>query len=120
MTNHFQSLRRNFLKPATTAGASSYFLETQSKTTSTAIDPQADIIFFNGRIATQDERRSFADAVAIKDSHFLVVGTDKEVTAARKDNTQVINLKKRTVIPGLNDSHIHLICGGLNYNLARR
>lgn len=88
--------------------------------TSTAVDPQADVILFNGRIATQDECRSFADAVALKDGRFLVVGTEKEVMAAKGDNTQVINLKKRTVIPGLNDSHIHLIRGGLNYNLELR
>lgn len=88
--------------------------------TSKASDTQADIILFNGRIATQDECRSFADAVALKNGRFLVVGTEKEVMATRADNTQVINLKKRTVIPGLNDSHIHLIRGGLNYNLELR
>lgn len=120
MTNHSQSSRRNFLKLAAAASASSYFLGTQRKATSTGIDPQADIILFNGRIATQDERRSFADAVAIKNGRFLVVGTEKEVMATKGDNTQVINLKKRTVIPGLNDSHIHLIRGGLNYNLELR
>lgn len=36
------------------------------------------------------------------------------------DQTQVINVGGRTVIPGLNDSHIHLIRGGLNYNLELR
>jgi predicted amidohydrolase YtcJ len=37
-----------------------------------------------------------------------------------KARTQVIDLKQRTVIPGLNDSHLHLIRGGLNYNLELR
>src|ERR1044071_1220219 len=36
------------------------------------------------------------------------------------DQTQIVNLNKRTVIPGLNDSHLHLIRGGLNYNLELR
>jgi predicted amidohydrolase YtcJ len=40
--------------------------------------------------------------------------------AWRGDQTQLINLNKRTVIPGLNDSHTHLIRGGLNYNLELR
>ncbi len=38
----------------------------------------------------------------------------------RGSATQVIDLQKRTVIPGLNDSHLHLIRGGLNYNLELR
>lgn len=119
MTNHSQSSRRNFLKLAAAAGASSYLLGTQ-RTTSTPNPTQADLILIDGRIATQDERRSFVDAVAIQDGRFLVVGTEKEVMATKGDRTQVINLRKRTVIPGLNDSHIHLIRGGLNYNLELR
>ena len=120
MINHSQSSRRNFLKLAAAAGASSYFLGTQRMATSTTTDTQADVILTNGRIATQDNRRSFATAAAIKDGRFLAVGTEREVMATRGDNTQVINLRKRTVIPGLNDSHIHLIRGGLNYNLELR
>lgn len=80
----------------------------------------ADLIVMNGRLATQDERRAFAAAAAIKDGHFIAVGTDKEVMAYKGDNTRVINANGRTVIPGLNDSHIHLIRGGLNYNLELR
>lgn len=80
----------------------------------------ADLILFNGRIATQDERRSFASAVAIKDGRFIAVGTDQEVMATQASSTQVINLQQHTVIPGLNDSHLHLIRGGLNYNLELR
>ena len=68
----------------------------------------------NGRIATQDERRSFASAVAITEGRFLAVGTDKEVSAHKGDTTQVIDVGGRTVIPGLNDSHLHLIRRGLN------
>ena len=81
---------------------------------------QADLILFNGRITTQDDRRSFVDAVAIEEGRFLVVGTEKKVMATRGDHTQVIDLCHRTVIPGLNDSHLHLIRGGLNYNLELR
>lgn len=81
---------------------------------------QADLILLNGRIATQDDSRSFAEAVAIKGDRFLVVGTEKDVMATRGDETRVIDLRGRTVIPGLNDSHLHLIRGGLNYNLELR
>ena len=80
----------------------------------------ADLIAYNGKIATQDEQRSMVEAVAIRDGKFLATGTDREVMARRGEETQVINLSKRTAIPGLNDSHTHLIRGGLNYNLELR
>jgi predicted amidohydrolase YtcJ len=81
---------------------------------------RADLILHNGRVATQDQRRSIAAAVAIKDGKFLAVGTDKDVLAYRGDKTQVIDVGGHTVIPGLNDSHLHLIRGGLSYNMELR
>ena len=80
----------------------------------------ADLILYNGRVHTVDREKPTASAVAIKDGRFLAVGTDAEAMALRGDATQVIDLKQRTVIPGLNDSHLHLIRGGLNYNLELR
>ena len=80
----------------------------------------ADIIAYNGKIATQNGQRSMVEAVAIRDGKFLAVGTDREMMAWRGDQTQLINLNKRTAIPVLNDSHTHLIRGGLNYNLELR
>ena len=79
-----------------------------------------DLILHNGRIATQDEQRSFAEAVAIKDGVFFAVGADRDVLALRAATTQVIDLGGRTVVPGLNDSHLHVIRGGLNFNLELR
>lgn len=79
-------------------------------------DLEPDLILMNGRIATQDERRSFAQAVAIQDGRFAAVGSDDHVIALRGENTDVIDLGGKTVIPGLNDSHMHPIRGGLNYN----
>src|SRR2546425_159647 len=80
----------------------------------------ADVIIMNGRIATQDERRSFASAAAIKDGRFIAVGSDKDVMAHHGEKTQVIDVQGRTMIPGLNDSHMHPIRGGLNYNMELR
>jgi predicted amidohydrolase YtcJ len=80
----------------------------------------ADLIAYNGKIATQNEQRSMVEAVAVLDGKFLAVGTDREMMAWRGEQTQLINLNKRTAIPGLNDSHTHLIRGGLNYNLELR
>src|SRR5262245_12415528 len=91
-----------------------------SAQTSETPHPDASIILINGRIATQDERRSFATAVAIKDGRFLAVGSDQEILAYRGEHTQVVDVGGRTVIPGLNDSHLHIIRGGLNYNMELR
>ncbi|KAB0488779.1 amidohydrolase [Pseudomonas reinekei] len=80
----------------------------------------ADLILFNGRLHTVDPEKPHASAVAIKDGRFIAVGSDAEAMALRGDATRVVDLQKRTVIPGLNDSHLHLIRGGLNYNLELR
>src|SRR5450830_419358 len=80
----------------------------------------ADLILFNGQFHTVDRENPRATAVAIRQGRFVAVGTDGEAMALRGSATQVIDLKGRTVIPGLNDSHLHLIRGGLNYNLELR
>lgn len=82
--------------------------------------PSADVIVHNGRIATQDKDRSFVQAVAIKGGRFFVVGSNQEVLKVRGDQTRMIDVGSRTVIPGLNDSHMHIIRGGLNYNMELR
>ena len=81
---------------------------------------EPDMILMNGRIATQDERRSFAQAVAIQDGRFASVGSTEQIMALRGAKTEVIDLVGKTVIPGLNDSHMHPIRGGLNYNMELR
>lgn len=83
-------------------------------------DAIADLILFNGRLHTVDRDKPRASAVAIKDGRFIAVGNDAQAMALRGAGTQVVDLMGRTVIPGLNDSHLHLIRGGLNYNLELR
>ena len=80
----------------------------------------ADLILFNGQFHTVDRSKPLASAVAIKDGRFVVVGNDTQAMALRGSATQVIDMHGRCVIPGLNDSHLHLIRGGLNYNLELR
>jgi predicted amidohydrolase YtcJ len=78
------------------------------------------IILMNGKFHTLDPLRPQASAVAIKDGLFEAVGSDDHVMALRDADTGVIDLKQHTVIPGLNDSHTHVIRGGLHYNLELR
>ena len=80
----------------------------------------ADSIYFNGKIATQDEARSFVTALAVRDGRICAAGADGMVLGYRGERTQVVNLQGRTVIPGLNDSHLHIIRGGLNFNMELR
>ncbi|GGP24405.1 amidohydrolase [Silvimonas amylolytica] len=80
----------------------------------------AALILHNGAIHTVDSANPIASALAVADGRFLAVGSDIEVMRYRDDQTRVIDLRGRTVVPGLNDSHLHLIRGGLNYNLELR
>src|SRR5262245_52246810 len=80
----------------------------------------ADLILMNGKLATLDNQRPFAEAASIKAGRFSRVGPAGEVMAEKGSATRVVDLKGRTAIPGLNDSHIHPIRGGLNYNLELR
>ena len=83
-------------------------------------DVEPDLILMNGRIATQDEGSSFAQAVAIQNGRFTSIGSNEQIIASRGPDTEVVDLGGRTVIPGLNDSHMHPIRGGLNYNMELR
>jgi predicted amidohydrolase YtcJ len=78
-----------------------------------------ETILHNARIAT-NAIPSFVEALAIGDGKITATGTDEEILHLREPATQVIDGKGRTVIPGLNDSHMHPIRGGLNYNMELR
>jgi predicted amidohydrolase YtcJ len=81
---------------------------------------KAELILLNGKFHTVDRENPVAEAVAIRDGKFLAVGTQAEVMEYHSDGSKVVDLKGSTAIPGLNDSHLHLIRGGLNYNLELR
>jgi predicted amidohydrolase YtcJ len=79
----------------------------------------ADIILHNAKVATNGVP-SFVDAVAIAGNKILAAGAEETVMRLRGPKTRVIDLQRRTVIPGLNDSHLHVIRGGLNFNMELR
>lgn len=86
----------------------------------TMADATPDLILFNGRITSLDRSRPQATAIAIADGLVHTVGDDDQVMALREYDTDIIDLDGRRVIPGLNDSHTHLIRGGLYYNMELR
>jgi predicted amidohydrolase YtcJ len=78
-----------------------------------------DTILHNAKIAT-NSTPSFVEAIAIKDGKISATGKNDEMLRLRGPATRVIDAKGGTVIPGLNDSHMHPIRGGLNYNMELR
>ncbi|RRS04997.1 amidohydrolase [Aquabacterium soli] len=80
----------------------------------------ADLILHRGLFTTLNRAQPTAQAVAIKDGRFLRVGHDQEVMALAGPNTKVIDLRGRRVLPGLIDNHLHIIRGGLNFNMELR
>ncbi|WP_255258111.1 amidohydrolase family protein [Bacillus sp. AFS018417] len=81
---------------------------------------EAEILIHNANVVTMDIANPMATAVAIRGDRFLAVGNDSNVMQYKGSSTKVIDANKRLLIPGLNDSHIHLIRGGLNLNLELR
>ncbi len=80
----------------------------------------ASLILTNGNVHTLDKENPSAQAVAIKDGKILAVGSNDVVLRFAGEGTQQVDLQGQTLVPGLNDSHLHLIRGGLNYNLELR
>lgn len=72
-----------------------------------------DIAFLSGNIITVDPRDSVCEAIAIKSNKILWVGTNAEVRQFIGPASKVYNLKGRTVMPGINDTHFHPILSGL-------
>ena len=79
-----------------------------------------DLILTNAKVTTLDRQNPQAVAVAIRDGRFLAVGSEAEARAAAGPDATVVDAKGRRVIPGLIDSHMHIIRGGLNYNMELR
>jgi predicted amidohydrolase YtcJ len=75
----------------------------------------ADLILYNGKIVTADPKGSIVQAVAVKNGRILRVGATKAVFAVEKGpRTQQVDLKGRTVLPGLVDAHVHPLGAGLS------
>src|ERR1700726_1739676 len=80
--------------------------------------PIADLILQNGHVSTLDPKHPEAKEVIIADGR--IAGVDNAAEFERGPDTKFIDLHGRRGIPGLNDSHLHVILGGLNYNMELR
>jgi predicted amidohydrolase YtcJ len=77
--------------------------------------PPADLILTNGKIVTVDERFQLAQAVAVRGDRIVAVGTTQDVGRLAGPNTRRIDLRGRTVLPGLIDNHMHLLRYGTTW-----
>ena len=80
----------------------------------------ADLILLNGKVTTLDRANPQAKAVAIRDGRILLAGPEADAMGLAGPATRTIDVGGRRVIPGLIDSHMHIIRGGLNYNMELR
>jgi predicted amidohydrolase YtcJ len=76
----------------------------------------ADLALTGGKIYTVDGARSWAEAVAIKDGRIVFVGSSADTQDFIGDDTKVVDLKGRMVVPGFQDAHVHPISAGVEAN----
>lgn len=114
--------RREFLSHATAGTAATLTLGSllSSQSLAQAGGSAPELIVKNARIATMDPAQSRATAFAIRGASFSAVGDDAEIATLAGPATRVIDAKGATVIPGLNDSHMHFVRQGLNYHMEVR
>lgn len=89
--------------------------------TAASAQQKASLIIYNGKIATMAKAGEFKQAIAIKDGIILATGSTQTIVAAYKNaETKLVDAGGKTVVPGLNDSHMHAIREGLNFNMELR
>jgi predicted amidohydrolase YtcJ len=80
----------------------------------------AELVIHNARITTLDPAQKECEAIACGGGRVLATGDDATILSMAGPGTKIIDADGRRIIPGLNDSHLHVIRGGLNYNLELR
>ena len=79
-----------------------------------------DVILTNGKIITVDDRFSIAQAVAVRGDRIVAVGTSADITRLAGPSTRRIDLRGRSVVPGLIDNHAHFQEEGAYWALELR
>ena len=77
---------------------------------------RADFIFYGGKVHTVNCSDDIFSAIAVKKNKVLAVGSDEEIKALADENTQMVDLKGRSLIPGINDGHNHVWEAGIMYD----
>ncbi|MER6535667.1 amidohydrolase [Streptomyces sp900105755] len=85
-----------------------------------APEQPADLVLRNGKIFTGDPKCPAATALAVRDGSLTAVGDDRDIAPLVGRRTRVIDALGHRVVPGLNDSHNHVVRGGLHFVLELR
>lgn len=75
-------------------------------------EPPADLVVVNGRVYPAGGSAAMHDALAVRGDRIVAVGTAEAIAALRGPQTRVIDAAGRAVVPGFNDTHLHLFEGG--------
>jgi predicted amidohydrolase YtcJ len=75
----------------------------------------ADLLLLNGKICTIDSDNSFVEAVAVKGNRIIATGSNVSIKKLAHKNTKIIDLKGKTVLPGIIDSHTHPHNAAMNF-----
>ena len=78
---------------------------------------EMDLILYNAQIYTMRVEGDVYSAIAIKDDKIIQIGNDDDILTLKTDNTQIIDLNQKIILPGFNDSHMHLL--GLGASLSQ-
>ncbi|MGD9096901.1 MAG: amidohydrolase [Desulfobacterales bacterium] len=118
--------RREFIKGAAATAAAlgsgmvPNLVFAASSSTATPAPAAPDIILLNGKIATVNGADSIEEALAISGNTIAATGSSADMRALAGNSTKIIDLGGKTVIPGLNDSHIHFVREGMHYHMEVR
>ena len=102
------------------AGAAALGLSPLFGSPALSVTSSPDLILTNGRFSTLDRGSPNPEAVAITNGRFSAVGDVRDILPTAAASTRVLDLGRRRAVPGLIDSHTHIIRGGLNYNMELR
>ena len=123
-TDIYSPSRRNFLKSmagtAAAIGAGLTPAGFMHAKTASATPSSPDILLLNGNIATVDQADTMVEALAIQGNSILATGNSRDMQSLAGPTTKVVDLQGKTVIPGLNDSHIHFVREGMHYLMEVR
>ena len=78
------------------------------------------LIVFNAKVHTLDNANTIAEAIAVQNGKIIKVGKSSSILKLKTKNTKLVDAKGKTIVPGIFDSHMHIIRGGRFYNTELR
>jgi predicted amidohydrolase YtcJ len=103
--------RRDFLKSVAAAASLTALMPQEGM--AEAASTGSTTVFTNANVLTVDKEFSEAEAIAVRGNRILAVGTDGEVRAVAGSDATVIDVGRKTILPGFIDAHAHAVSGSV-------